>query len=73
MASESEVQLLGPGSLPEGMEMLEVPGHSFSQAAFKTPDGVWFLADCLASAETLEKYHVAVLHDPRSRARACAG
>jgi len=64
MAGESEVQLLGPGSLPEGMELLEVPGHSFSQAAFKTPDGVWFLADCLASAQTLEKYHVAVLHDP---------
>lgn len=64
MASESEVQLLGPEALPEGLELLDLPGHSFSQAAFKTPDEVWFLADCLASAATLEKYHVAVQCDP---------
>lgn len=64
MAKESEVGLLCPEALPQGLELLEIPGHSFSQAAFKTPDGVWFLADCLAGADTLEKYHVAVLYDP---------
>ena len=64
MAQPSHARDLAEYPLPEGMEALSLPGHFFDMAGFRTPDGVWFLADCLASAQTLEKYHVAVLHDP---------
>jgi hypothetical protein len=32
-------------------------------AGVKTPDGVWFLADSLISAEVMEKHHIFFLYD----------
>lgn len=63
MAQESVVEELTEAVLPEGMEMLRLDGHSLSMTALKTTDGVWFLADCLASEIGIEKYHVSFLYD----------
>jgi len=45
------------------IQALPLPGHSFEMAGFLTPDGVFFAADTVASAEILDKYHVFVLYD----------
>ena len=51
------------GTLPEGMEAVPLPGHSPDMTAYRSPDGIWFLGDCLASAAVLEKYHIAYTYD----------
>lgn len=66
MAKESMVEELTPEVLPEGIEMLLLPGHSFSMAGFHTSDDVWFLADSLTGEEVLEKYHVSFLYDVKA-------
>jgi glyoxylase-like metal-dependent hydrolase (beta-lactamase superfamily II) len=63
LAQSSNAQELTEDVLPEGLEMLRIDGHSFAMAAFKTSDGVWFLADGLAGEAVLQKYHVTYLHD----------
>ncbi|MBR4747181.1 MAG: MBL fold metallo-hydrolase [Desulfovibrio sp.] len=63
MAQDSEVQPLVPEALPPGWELVPLPGHAFDMAGFRTPDGAVYLADCLASQATLEKYQVAFLVD----------
>ena len=63
MAQESEVEALTSENLPEGLEAISLPGHSFDMAGFRTKDGVVFLADSLCSAETLEKYGITFLYD----------
>ena len=49
--------------LPEGFELIELPGHFFDMAGFRTPDDVVFLADCLSSRETLDKYQIGFIYD----------
>ena len=63
MAQESAAEELTPDKLPEGFSMLPLPGHFFDMVGFRTPDDVVFLADCLSSRETLEKYRVGFLYD----------
>ena len=63
LAQESEVLPLTEDALPAGWEMIPLPGHAFDMAGFRTPDGIVFLADCLASEETLEKYQISFLVD----------
>ena len=63
MAQESDAQLLDEDVLPEGWELLPLPGHSFNMTGFRTSDDVVFLADCLSSLETLEKYRFSYLVD----------
>jgi glyoxylase-like metal-dependent hydrolase (beta-lactamase superfamily II) len=62
-AQASKVQVLTEDVLPKGLEMLRLDGHSFSMAAFKTEDEVWFLADSLTSKKIIEKYHVPFVYD----------
>ena len=62
-AQPSNVQELTEDILPKGLEMLRIDGHSFSMAAFKTDDDVWYLADCLTSEMIIEKYHVSFLYN----------
>ena len=49
--------------LPEGFEMLPLPGHFFGMVGYRTPDGVVYLADCLASRQTLDKYQISFIYD----------
>ena len=66
MAQESEAQALTASVLPDGWELLPLPGHSFDMVGFRTPDDVVFLADCLSGRQTLEKYRISFLVDVKS-------
>ncbi len=63
LAQESEAQELTPEALPKGFEMIPLPGHSFDMVGFRTPDDVVYLADCLSSKETLDKYQIGFIYD----------
>ena len=63
MAQESDAEYLTPEVLPDGWEIIDLPGHFFSMAGFRTSDDVVFLADCLSSHETLDKYRVTFIYD----------
>ena len=63
LAQESEAESLTDEVLPEGFEIIPLPGHFFDMVGFRTPDGVVFLADCLSSAGTLEKYQIGFIYD----------
>ena len=63
MAKESKAENLAGESLPEGMEIISLPGHSFTMVGFRTKDDVVYLADCLSSRETLDKYRIGFIYD----------
>lgn len=63
MAQESDAEYLTDAALPEGFESIPLPGHFFDMVGFRTPDDVVFLADCLSSRETLEKYRIGYIYD----------
>lgn len=63
MAQESDVLPLTEDVLPAGWQLIRLPGHSFDMVGFRTPDDVVYLADCLSSEETLEKYQISFLTD----------
>ena len=63
MAQESDADELASAELPEGFEIIPLPGHCFEMVGFRTPDNVVFLADCLSSRATLEKYRIGFLYD----------
>ena len=63
MAQPSDALELTQDVLPEGFQLLPLPGHFFDMAGFRTPDDVVFLADCLSSRETLDKYQIGFIYD----------
>lgn len=63
MAQESDAQELTEDCLPEGFELLRLPGHFFDMVGYRTPDDVVYLADCLSSRETLDKYQIGFIYD----------
>ncbi len=63
MAQPSGAQELTGACLPEGLSSLPLPGHFFDMVGFRTGDGVVYLADCLSSRETLDKYQIGFLYD----------
>ncbi len=63
LAQESNAEELTKDVLPAGFEMIRLPGHFFDMVGFRTPDDVVYLADCLSSRETLEKYKISFLYD----------
>ncbi len=63
LAQESNAEFLTNDVLPEGFEMIRLPGHSFAMVGFRTPDGVVYLGDCLFSRETLDKYRIGFIYD----------
>lgn len=63
LAQESDAEYLTKEVLPEGFEIIPLPGHFFDMVGFRTPDDVVYLADCLSSKETLEKYQIGFIYD----------
>ena len=63
LAQESDAQPLTEEVLPAGFERLELPGHFFDMVGFRTPDNTLYLADCLSSKETLDKYQIGFIYD----------
>jgi len=63
LAQESQAEYLTEKVLPDGFEMIPLPGHYFDMVGFRTPDDVVYLADCFSSKETLDKYQIGFLYD----------
>lgn len=63
LAQESEAEYLTAACLPPGWQLLDLPGHFFDMKGFRSPDDVVYLADCLSSAETLDKYQISFVYD----------
>ncbi|MBQ4089635.1 MAG: MBL fold metallo-hydrolase [Clostridia bacterium] len=63
MAQECDCEYLSADAVPEGMEIIDLPGHFFDMVGFRTKDGVAYIADCLSSRETIEKYRVGFVYD----------
>ncbi len=63
LAQQSDAEYLTPKVLPTGLTSIPLPGHSFDMTGFRTPDGTVYLADCLSSRETLDKYQIGFLYD----------
>lgn len=63
MAQESRVENLTSNVLPEGFEIIPLPGHFFDMIGIRTTEDVVYLADCLSSKETLDKYQIGFIYD----------
>lgn len=63
MAQGCDAEPLTSEALPEGWEAIPLSGHCFEMTGFRTPDDVVFLADCVSSRATLEKYRIGFLFD----------
>lgn len=63
LAQESQAERLTGEVLPKGMSTIALPGHFFDMVGFRTEDDVVYLADCLSSKETLEKYQIGFIYD----------
>lgn len=63
LAKPSEVSSFSDVDFPREVEVIPLKGHFFDMVGFRTPDDVVFLADCLSSRETLEKYQIGFIYD----------
>lgn len=63
MAKESIVTDFSSPEFPKEVEIVPLPGHFFNMVGFRTPDNSMFLADCVSSRATLEKYGVTFIYD----------
>ncbi len=63
MAQQSDAQFIDESLLPDGLQLISLPGHFFDMVGFRTPDDVVYLADCLSSKETLKKYQIGFIYD----------
>ncbi len=63
LAQESDAEELTKDCLPEDFEIIPLPGHFFDMVGYRTKDDVVYLADCLSSKETLDKYQITFLYD----------
>jgi glyoxylase-like metal-dependent hydrolase (beta-lactamase superfamily II) len=63
LAQPSDVLDFTDPGFPSALTPIPLPGHFFDMAGFRTPDDVVFLADCLCSDATLQKYGVTFLYD----------
>lgn len=63
LAQESDAEYLTQECLPEGVTAIPLKGHFFDMTGFRDSDDVVYLADCLSSEETLEKYGISFIYD----------
>ena len=63
MAKESDVTDFNSPNFPKEVEIIPLPGHFFDMVGFRTPDNTVFLADCVSSPATLDKYGVTFIYD----------
>ena len=66
MAKESDATPITDPDFPKEIEILPLPGHFMNMVGYKTKDEVIFLADCLSSKQTLDKYQISFIYDVES-------
>lgn len=62
-AAPSEATQITDDILPDGLEVIPLPGHSFDHVGYRTREGVVFLGDALVSEQTIEKYGITFNYD----------
>lgn len=63
LASESDVCEITDSDFPKELEVIPLHGHFFDMIGIRTPDDVVFLADCISSESTLDKYQITFIYD----------
>lgn len=63
MAAESECSDISDPDFPAELQIISLPGHFLQMIGILTPDGTAFVADCVSSAATLDKYKVSFIYD----------
>lgn len=63
LAQPSPAREPAEGDIPQEIEIIPLPGHFFDMVGFRTPDDTVFLADCISSRATLEKYGIPFIYD----------
>ncbi len=63
LAAESDVVDITDKDFPKDLEVIALPGHFFDMIGIRTPDDTVFLADCISSRETLDKYQISFIYD----------
>ena len=66
LAQSCDAQDISAPGFPHEVEPIPLPGHYLDMVGYRSPDGVVFLADCLSSEETLQKYAVTFLYDAQA-------
>lgn len=62
----SEPEVFSEDNLPEGVEIIPLPGHAWQMIGVKTEDNVVFLADSIMSEETWEEHKLPFFNDVNS-------
>ena len=62
-ARPCDVLLTDDPTFPDGFEIIPLPGHFFDMVGYRSPDDVVYLADCIFSRETLDKYGLPFIYD----------
>lgn len=62
-ATSTECMDIAKAILPEGIELVELNGHSLSQVGVRTSDDVLFVGDTVISKETLDKHPLTYIYD----------
>lgn len=63
LATESNVRDITDSDFPKDLEIIPLQGHFFDMIGIRTPDNIVFLADCISSKSTLEKYQISFIYD----------
>lgn len=63
MAQPSPAEDVSAPGFPAGVDIIPLPGHFFDMVGYRTADGTAYIADCVSSAATLEKYGVPFIYD----------
>lgn len=63
-ATPTECMDIAQITLPTGLELVELNGHSLSQIGVRTSDDVLFLGDTVVSKDTIDKHPLTYIYDP---------
>lgn len=63
LADASKVVDIEDDDFPNELEVIDLKGHFFDMIGIRTPDDTVFLADCVSSTFTLEKYRISFIYD----------
>ena len=63
LAEPCPVRDIAEFTLPLNMAILPLKGHFYDMIGVKTPDNVYFMADCVMSESLLEKYNISFIYD----------